>query len=274
MPENSDSKLSSRLIALIPVISLMVLLNGAAKQFMYYYNFNLDIFSFLEITELLPQTIFDLFTATFYLLFGWVVAVYYANKIAHLNNFKFPERTLYTLPIKSDELKLKIISQKRKFRNASTVLLAMIIGITILSIIILHKLYNDVENPNSESALTKFLYLNMFHLYLISYITVIVATTFLYFRINKERTLQILVTFSIFLITSGLFNGIFKYNAVVQTNSHRTYSIKIGNNIIASDNEYYYIGKCKSFVFFYCTKDNLVTAYSMATIVEMSVGSD
>jgi hypothetical protein len=274
--EKTDKKISTKLIAILPILTLLVLVYGAAKQFVYYYNFNLDIFSFLEISELLPQTVFDLFFATIYIIAGWTFAIYYSNVTNGLLAEKInntPRKKIFLFSSTKKELNEDLKKQIKQLKKQFPKVIIPFIAFHFMVMIMGYQFITDFENPLyfiSFIAIIK----NAFYISIVSFISIIVAVPFAFFDEIKDRTLQVIVTLAIYFTIIGGFNGWFKYLQVVKTNSHRTYSITINNKIIASDNEYFYIGKSKSYVFFYCTKDRLVTSYPMSLITEMSIGAE
>jgi hypothetical protein len=278
----SKTDYSTRLLSLLPIITIMVLIYGAAKQFAYYYNFNLDIFAFLDITELLPQTIYDLFFSIFYIIIGFLVVLFYSNATHKIDNKrKISKKALSKSSLSklsNEDLDDKIKSIKKSLLKALIYLIIFVTIWVVGHIIMLLNLYKELISfdKKQESYPSIFFFFNnfSFNLFLISIIGFIISIPFTIITSLKDRTLQVIIYLTIFLALSGFFEGQIKYFKVIKTHSHNNYSIVINNKRRYSNNDFYYIGKTKTNVFYYDVKTKLVTIYPNSLINELTIGSE
>ncbi|MCC8409928.1 hypothetical protein LJ707_13400 [Mucilaginibacter sp. UR6-1] len=280
MQEQNTDVLKDTILPLLPIYTLLILMYGAAKQFIYYYEFNLDIFSFLEISELLPQSLFDLFIGGIYNLAGVLVGAYYLHKVTPSKK-KIVKPTSTALIV--DESVRKAISEERhsiQIANAKELRkdlpkILLTFGIFFLFICtLLFTAYNhivDFTSPNQPNWF-KFIMTIGFQVG-IAIILGIFTILILEFTIPSfDFKFKFIITTSIILFASGIAQGHFKYKRVQKTLAYKNCSIEFENKIIQSNSMYYYIGKTHSNVFFYDVKRDIVTCYSMNEITKLDIG--
>ncbi|TSD67429.1 hypothetical protein FFF34_008570 [Inquilinus sp. KBS0705] len=261
MTDSDSENYINKATSLIPLLTIILLIFGATKQFSYYTYFNLNIFSYLELTELLPQTLFSFFQLLFYWLVSILITAFF-NQIFYAETVKYPIILPPERPERIGELKAQI----------SKVFWKIIIVVLALTLLTMGSYYySDILYKISKPL--GFINKAYFHILVIVLIT-IVSMISLYQLNLRVKFFMVSIPISLALITSGFFEGNFEYNQVHSLHTHSNYYIKIGSNIIKSSNSYYYIGKTRSSVFYYNEKTDLVTVYPSNLITEMVLGSD
>lgn len=262
MDDSIDEKHLTKITGVISILALVLLMFSAAKQFGYYQYFNLNIFSYLEITELLPQSLFSFFQLIWYWLLSVLISTYFNRKLyaAEKRN-----STIIQLPqIKSPKaifLRVKAIK---------AIFVSMGIYIVIIVAILIYK-YDDIINDKSGTYFAYRLDKICFQIGMIATLSLI--TVFIFGLYNFKNWLVTMLTpISLALILSGYFSGNFEFNEVKYKHTHLKYIIKIDNKVIPTNKSYYYIGKTRSSVFFYNEKTDLVTIYPSDKVTSMTLG--
>lgn len=258
----------SRFTSFLPIVTLMALMYGVIKQFIYYYYFNLDIFPYLEISELLPQTIFDLLLSIAYfgITLSFITTTWRSFRGLDVLSSIF-------LSAKEIEDAILLDNTKKSAIHLFNTDVKILIVITLVSFgISCFELYLIVQTNPLD---TNFMPLKTtFYLFLSLSITTGFFIFLTLIKKVKDEMVHLVASMMVFLILSGVLEGHLKYKRVCDLHVHDGYSITINDVPITSNREFYYIGKTKSTVFFYNTKNNLVTSYPTSSITKMEIGSD
>lgn len=271
--ETNDKEAIKYITSMLPLLTLIVLIFGIAKQFVYFYYFNFNVFPFLEISELLPQTTFDFITSFFYVAFTIFITgyfnVYLRKDRNEIKNIEIVDEDIEKLP-KAERVK-ELDKKLHKLRRT----IYLILFIVLLGV---YDSINYILNNNVKQNFLGEVQIR-YHNFAIYYgfaftIIFIVDKCNRYFKLDKTILNSLILPVFLTLMLNGFLNGYFNYNYVYKFHTHTNYSITINSKKIISNNEYYMIGKSKSSVFFFDTKSNLVTVYPVSNISEMTIGSD
>ncbi|WP_183556459.1 hypothetical protein [Mucilaginibacter sp. SP1R1] len=249
----------AQLLKILPLISLLILVFGLGKLFIYYVLFNYNIIECLETGELLPQVLYDFITASFYILINF----YYVN---HITDFLINKKTA------TEENRLGSLGASRSF-NFSHLIVGIIFFIicSALLCITLWKLTNvDLSKSNGT------LQFKAFTVCLNLAIGTVITVVFTFHQMIKEKTIidkssKVIIIFSIIVLLNSIVEGIAKYYLVNNDDLYNGSYIVLDGKRITSNTDTCYIGRSKSNVFFYIRKEHSVNAYSTSHITEVSI---
>jgi hypothetical protein len=278
--ETEKKDFLAKAASLLPFITLFALLYGVTKQFIYYYQFNLNIFSYLEISELLPQTLLDLILSLIFLLF--TLRVTFASR-EHINTDVIENIEggyAYKIhPLDPENLNFTIQDLIRSFSQKGIKVLKPSKNFLIrLSLFLIsgYFIYTSVDAmANSDEAINNPFFFQKIVFYFLTIYILISTVSYLMVKWDvRDSNLQIIIPLIIVLLFTGLLEGYFKYRYVSYFKSHNNYSITINKKPIISNARFYYIGKTKSNVFFYNDTTRFVTVFPFSSIEKMEMGAD
>lgn len=227
MENNTIGKINS----ILPILTVFVILYGVLKSTVFYAFFRINILSYLDFTELVPSIIRDLIFS--------IIAISILMVTAKISGGK-------KITYDRDKLKGKSFFLKIKSYLASYGYLSYIIYFTIVSLIIGVIFFRmPIEDW----------YYN--YSYWIVLCVIIVVNKELAALIDqnnselaRDKVFQFVLLCSLSSTLLGINRGLDNYHNLIKGIKYNTSYIEIGERVVKSSKEYYYIGKTKSSIFF------------------------
>lgn len=252
--ENENS-IIGKINSLLPILTVLVIVYGVLKLTIYYTFFHINILSYLDFTELIPSIVRDLIYSIIV-----VALLILAARISGGKKFIYNEETTEGT---SKFERFKIYLSSYGFMN-------YIIFLTFISPIICIIFF---KMTFSEWYYT--------YSYWVALCIIIIANRELISLIVKynsklaqDKAFQFVVLCSLGSILLGINRGLDNHHNLITGIEKNTSYIEIGDKVIKSSKEYYYIGKTKSAVFFYDAINKRTDIYPSSIITKMSVYMD
>ena len=247
MPESNPPRVEINLAELIknyiPFISVVTVGYGVVYIFTFYSMFNLNIFQFLEVNEILLQSLKDL-----------VLIVIPAIVILFYGSIYVKQATGNTTDRRSKVIKIsRIISIIGGVLSSIQPITELIRGILILE----NVLYIVIINIG-------------YSLVFLTFKTALKENLTKTERLIKKNFLQILLIGGLCFL--ALLLGITKAATLKTGFLNEGIAITLNNNkIITSTHQCYYIGRTKSFTFFYNDSSKFVDVYDAKDIKAIKI---
>jgi len=259
VPETaSKTDYSNLFITYLPVLTLISLGIGIVKELVYYYFFHLDILNYIDVNEILLATVTNLIKCVLIILSTQIfieIFIYLRIRILKINDYnKSNTEITFTL----------------KLANIITTIILVIYALIFILF------YNKFTSERIFSVsqewhffLATYLATGLLLIFSVIYFPLIYQTN--YSKPINSRYIKIVIAG--ITILSWTIN--FSLKEVTETKFLATFGtyIEIGGKKIISDQNYYYIGRTKSFVFFYDTKEDYTDVYQSKDITLLALNN-
>lgn len=228
-----------KLYNFFPLVSLWALIYACVGLYFYYVNFNINIFQYLDLNEIVQITL-----ARFIII------------IVFFGLYIFIETIL------SFEKKENFLDAGPK-KNFKLFLYPFYVAIILYLVLFLLDKYLELNNFFST--------IRTFSLSFIVFILpVILSLLYIYSSEDKKQvaTVVFMLTFYYSIIISGLL-GHYSYEKLISDPVGS--SIIFNDNLIESSSDYFYIGHTKNYVFFYNDSLKSVDIYSSPSVSRMTL---
>ena len=226
------------IIKFIPILSLILIIAGNIKFLVYYKEFNLDIFPFIGLDEIV--ILFMQNALSYLLLFIACVmclAIFKLKKYKKLPN-TFKKRIIKYL----DNLKL----------------LALFIFFSIISIIF------NILRPQ-PNFLEVFMIIGAF--LVLSYLVPIIVQELIFKFQLQKKSISSLLIFVVFISLTA-FSILSAYNEAnkVKLGYYKNVEVAFDDFLFKSNLKSFYIGHTQNYIFIYHSEDKSVTSYKMEKV--------
>lgn len=236
----------------LPLFSLLLFALSISKQILYYYYFNLDILSFLDLNE---------------------VVVEYINSLLVTLLFFICTVGLTFIMVRSLRKQSKLyrrFTDKIMASNQSLILFFFILLVSLLTSIGYVRYYLNLSTYEFDEwvkvAVTEYL-MSLFVIIFLAHIPIfLLEKGYITFNFSHIFTYVFILLLIAFTVVDGRNLSFYK-----KVNSSYGTSFKIGNNIYKSTPTYYYIGKTKNYVFYFNAINESTTAYQMKDITSLNI---
>jgi len=241
-------------VKFLPLLSIVLFVLSIFKQTLYYYYFNLDVLSFIELNEVIVEYINSLFFTLSIFIFSTAFA-------------------FLTLPILKKPAALPVRTFFKNMSSGNTTL-PMVIFLTIITITHSILFINGSVQFTSIYWYREFAKVRLTQ-YLIS-VAISILILHIPFRLIGKGLVEFdkikFYTYTILICLFGFSIGDGR-NECYQTKLNSTYgtSFTLGTKIYKSTPTYYYIGKTKNYVFYFNSVNESTTAYQMKDITSLNI---
>lgn len=197
----------------LPLITVLMLLLGMVDIVVYYQPFNINIISFLDVSEVI-QLQFTLYLFFLWAIISFVPAIYWVLEKIYKRVFDSNDNRLAAMSKRLAKADRKIADMKQKYAH--------------LHISEFDELTNEHDDVvDSHSELVK------------SYA-------------KTKNTIHIYIALAVFIVAGLTSAGKALYDAYqLKTKSIVELSMQVGDKPIATSRNYRYLGRVKNFIFFY-----------------------
>lgn len=219
----------------LPILGVILIISGNIKLLIYYKEFNLEIFPFIKLDEILI-----LFMQN---SLGYLVLLLACILSLIIFKFNYEQEA-------SNSLSKRIvlyITNKRLF------ILLVLFSITCL-------IYNSLRPKPCISEMCILLGAFVFLTYLIP---IIIQESYLKLKLNKEDLSPVLVITIFLSITTFSILSAFNEASKVKLGYYKTVEIEFENLIFKSNLNSYYIGQTQNYIFIYDSKKKSTTSYKI-----------
>jgi hypothetical protein len=247
MEEVDDKTFFEKMTSIISFIALLLLVFSALKLFGYYIFFNLNIFSYIDISELLPQSLFSIF----HLIFFSFISLVITDQTRHI--------WLENLKGGGQIGRMLFLSNFKKIHWWIVITILIMLPIYLYYLVI-----TDVSSKLTSVAL---------HLTIIINVTLF-SQLWLYLRKIKLKILYSILPISLAFLISGFLEGNIEYNKLLNSTLKTSYIIfesKGKETEVRSTSSYYFVGRTKSYIFFFDNNTKLTTVYPTSLVSKMVI---
>lgn len=259
-PKEKD--LISQVTKYLPVLSLYSLSFGMINLTYYYRCFNINILFFLEMDEILNQTLTDFYKVT-------AIVLVTATAFGLFNRSSDEDEVLTEEELRQKRLEMREKRNSRNYKRKWTNL--KIFRLIMLSIVMCFLIYptwylgfetnNKLDSP-------------ILLISIVSWVVCLVVTLTYegHYQITKRyptRQFQIITLSGAVTIIMAIFVAEIRYRNLFK--NELKISITVGQKPIKSTSTNYYIGRTKNYVFFYNVSSNSTDVYPTSTISKYTI---
>jgi hypothetical protein len=254
----SETDYSNLFITYLPILTLISLGIGIVKELVYYYFFHLDILNYIDVNEILLGTVTNLIKCILIILATQVfieIFIFLRIRILKISDYN-KSNSAITLTLKS-----------------ANIITIIILVIYALIFILFYNKFNTEKivsvNQEWQFFLETYFTMGLLLIFSVIYFPLIYQTN--YSKSINSRYIKIVIAG--ITILSWTIN--FSVKEATETKLLSTFGtyIEIGGKKIMSDQNYYYIGRTKSFVFFYDTKEDYTDVYQSKDITLLALNN-
>lgn len=265
-----------KLTKIIPIGSVLLVVIGFLKLKIFYLLFNINISSFINISDVISSfiedSIFIVYTLMFY--FYYLIQNTKNSEAVNEENIRSDERIKVYNKLLQDQKKLKEKLEKTLKNNES------------------QSNFDEIEATKAKTNYQYKKYFRIIFALIISflfiycfstpqtkystdfYIFAAVVSPSLFVKIFEKSVFdtyyyEAIIVLSIITIIGALTNK--EYYNVKYDNKFSNYVIKMNNQIIKCDKFNYYVGKTESYFFIYNSKLDESTAYKTDNIIYINL---
>lgn len=258
-----------KLTKIIPIGSVLLIVIGFLKLKLYYLLFNINISSFISISDVISSfidvSIYIVFTLFFYFYF-LIDNIKTSDEIKE-DEIRNDERIKVYSKVSEDLKKLMEIPKNEvvksctdetetiKIKNSSKKDIVRIIFLIVISFLFIYCFFTPQTKKSAE------IYIIIAVLFPALLVNTFQSSIYLFDKYYNE----IIVCFSIITIIGALTNREF-YN-VKYDNKYSNYIIKMDDETIKCDKNNYYVGKTEGYLFIYNSKLDESIVYKTDNIV-------
>ena len=250
-PVEDDS--TSKLIALIPLITLIVISSGVFNLFIYYRQFGINILAFLDIAELLPLSLSDIID----ILFGFCILLVITIITQRVKNKTFAANENILL-----QEKLSVNKNPVFYKNR--ILVVFCAFVMMVDVILTFSYSASLRTTmNWSLELAVYIYSIYLSLILLQWIKKAIVTV--------SGKFEFLFMFSLILVMNSGYAGYKKFINVKYGHAYKGTYIVFNSNKITSNASCYYIGKTKFNILFYNEISKSVDLYPVSSVTKLSL---
>jgi len=248
---NTQKDIVSQITRYIPLFSVLSLMFGSISLFAFYHNYGINIISYLELNEIISQTMKDFIVISFMGLI-YVVSGYFLSFTSFGENYK---------TICSNTSFIKAIISNRPFFIVVIVLISVITATVITS-------YRNAIRIDTAQIYTA-----------TALLPLILLLTFIELNRRSHSIVKVfpsletisIVLFSVVVIFMAVTLSFLRHSTLKINDNYLKNSIVIDKKIIKSTPTYYFIGKTKEYVFFFNEKDSVADVFPISTIQQLTL---
>ena len=250
----SEKDFTTKIIAWLPLTSLLILTYGTVKILIYYSLFNVNIFDYIEISEILPLILKDFIYAFLGISIGLLLGYLNPNPFAQKQKNK-------NLTI-SETKKSFFIRIWYYFKSMPILFFFLLSFLSLIFIFLIVKKIDFVVFWNAVFVS-------------IMPIIIYIVPLEIFYRLRNNRQVvlkmeSVYFTYAFILLLSfSIHQAVTNYLLVRYRHTTLNSYITFNSNNIISNLDYYYIGRTKSSIFFYNQKIQKVDIYSSSNISKM-----
>lgn len=259
---SSYTTLFKNFLTIIPAFTVILIIFGIIKLHLYYIGFGISILDFIDLSEILPMVSIDLMSVVLTLF----VIIYFLFYLTSRNESSKPEDYETVMnEQKNEELYKYIISLwSIKQKNSFIFYISVIVRFTLMLCPVFCIIIGYAYPDHSLKLVSFQLLVISFPLSLLVFVPELIK-----YILNKPLTMLLIYFFVLawFFYIQLIKNdyartmvGAYRGTIVQTRDSTKSY---------ISDREYFYIGKTKSYVFYYNKKDSSSTIIPVSEIREI-----
>lgn len=249
---NSEKDYLAECAKVIPILAAIILAFSAVRMGAYYFFFKINIFTYCEIMEIIPQSI-----NSFMFNCGVGIALFFLVKfLASLILSESGIREMYSQPTFLQSVNvypfafyLVLLFSGTLVMSSILALFGLVGGYLILKIVVYILLTLGLTGILIEISRT---YYNKHQKF--------ISKRFLY-----------LIIFTAYCIVIGVVDGAVSTFTIKNNNTYLKNSITLNKAVINSTPTFYYVGKTAKYVFFYNEETESSEAYSISTIEKLTL---
>ncbi len=246
----------NKLLKLIPVFGAFLILLGVIKLHVYYNAFNVNIFNYLEFTEIITSFLNDIF----------IIIIGMAGGLL-LNFFEENRRTIET----RENVYNSLLDENKFWKrfwvyfklDIDMFLLMIILGLTTLIIYLISKIF---------VPFAFYIFILMTSLIIImTFIKEFKRKYYLIYEKFPDSTYFNLIYISILLFLSILFMTKIEIRSVKVNYIYYGTEVTFQDKILTSDSAKYYIGKTTGYIFYYDSNNDITEVYPNSIVNKISI---
>ena len=239
----------------VTYIGPLVILIGSFKVYVYYSLFDIDVFQYIELTELFTLTYKDL--VLFILMTAFLNLIIFI--IQPKNEIEYISDSINNTLDESNIIKRLIVYG----RDAGNYIIFLIVMVLYLPVFIFYS-----DRPFEE-------YIKHFLIGTSIYLTIFFVFEIRrkYYIIYKEypKIIYTKIALVIMIISiSSILGSYSEFQSVKFSKKNYGTQVMLFDNIIVSDSNYYYIGKSKNYIFFHNDCDSTNQIFPMSEVKMIS----
>lgn len=231
-------KILDEILKYLPILGVILIISGNIKLLIYYKEFNLEIFPFIQLSEII--ILFMQNSLAYLLLFLACILSLIIFKLNHRQNIStsFFKRIVF------------YVTKRNLF------FLLIFFSITCL-------VYNCLRPKPNLNEMCTLLVVFIFLTYLIP---IIIQELYLKLKLKKKTLPSVLIVILFFsIITFSILSAVNEATKV-KSGYYKKVEVQFENSTFKSNLNCYYIGQTQNYIFIYDSKANSTTSYKIDKI--------